>query len=144
MKNTYSIESMIEEIGWGSYHNKLFVNCMGGWLIGAMWFAACTLITPQLEISSFHKTLLWAGVNLGGLLGSFLFSYLSDLYGKVLVFKRIILLTLFGAALLMVSVCYEMTLLAMILIGMGAGGDISIPANVILDFIPRGFKGRIA
>jgi len=141
MKRVSVVERALEDIGWSSYHNKLFFNCCCGWAVSLMWMSTVANMMAEIEdLSPLQHSLLGVAVNTGAFVGCFVFPFLSDQYGRAYIFKKVIILTCFSSLLVVCSLNYEMLLIGVLLIGCGAGGDMSTPSSVMLESTPPSYK----
>jgi len=98
------VERALEDIGWGKYHNKLFFNCSFGWGCALMWLSTVSnILTENKDFDVFDKAILGAAVNFGAFVGCFVFSSLSDHYGRSFIFKKITIVTCVSSIILVVS-----------------------------------------
>ncbi|CAG9331627.1 unnamed protein product [Blepharisma stoltei] len=145
MKRVSVVERALEDIGWGKYHNFLFLNCCCGWLTALMWQSAVANVMAEYpDLSLFEYTMLGISVSAGSAAGAVLFSSLSDRYGRGYIFKKIIILTSISALALILSANYVMVFISVFFVGLGTGGDVVCPPPVMIESTPPSRRGIIA
>lgn len=82
------------------------------------------------------KTLVPMSLNLGTLLGCYLFSYLIGLLGRAPVYRNIIIITALGGVLISFIHYEYVILLGLLIIGFGIGGDMTLSSTVLMESIP--------
>lgn len=84
----------------------------------------------------FAKALLAVSINMGTLIGCYVFSYLIGISGRAPIFRSTVLITTFGGCLVSFFPNYYCLLIGLFIIGLGMGGDMAIASTVFMEAIP--------
>jgi benzoate transport len=80
--------------------------------------------------------------SIGMLVGSYLFGFLADIYGRVRVFSITILLYSVGTALIYFATNYEQLAFLRFVVGVGVGGEFGIGMAVVTETWSREMRAR--
>lgn len=86
--------------------------------------------------SESSKTYLAVSINLGTLIGCYVFSYLIGSLGRAKTFKLTVLISTIGGIFICLLPNYEILLIGLFVIGLGMGGDSAISTTVFMESIP--------
>ncbi|SHK26906.1 MFS transporter [Thermocrinis minervae] len=137
----------LESLGWTPFHTKLVL------VLGITWvFDAFEVVMAGAVAKPMAKTLGFVDVQtsffitsflVGALVGSLLFGYFADRYGR----KKLFLLTLFLYALstFLTGFAWDFysAVLFRILAGAGLGGEFAAIQSVIDEFMPAKHRGKV-
>ena len=146
------VENALEDIGWGKYHTKLFFNCafvifIQGWGIANMWVQTVSLIYKEFdtvfsELDDTTKSYIPTSFNVGCAIGIYIFSMMTDKYGRSFIFKKTIYVTCVSSVLLILSEGFWAIVVSCCILGIGVGGDIALPPSVFIESIPPSLRAR--
>lgn len=136
------------EIGFTSYHWKLFALAGSGWAFDNLFFQMMAIILPQLQkefsLSGFSVGLPSFSMYLGAMLGNLIFGYLSDRFGRKKCFLANLLVSSLATFLIAISLSLEMVLVASFLLGIGVGGGLPVDGNIFIESIPPAKESLLA
>ncbi|MCX8060211.1 MAG: MFS transporter, partial [Aquificaceae bacterium] len=137
----------LDAIKWTPFHTR-FVLALGiTWVLDAFEVVIVSaVLKPMAKSLSFtpqQSSLMVTGFLLGAILGSLLFGYLADKYGR----KRLFLLTLLiysgGTFLTGFAQSFESAFLFRVLAGAGLGGEFAAIQSAIDEFVPSRHRGKV-
>jgi MFS transporter, putative metabolite:H+ symporter len=114
-----------------------------------MWIQSVSLIYKELDevfpdLSEAMLSNITTSFNSGCVIGCYVFSIMTDKYGRSFIFKKTIYVTSISALLLIIATSFWAVLVCCFLIGIGVGGDIALPPAVLIESIPPSLRGRAA
>ncbi|KAF8258166.1 MFS general substrate transporter [Lactarius quietus] len=127
----------LQEIGMGRYQWGLFAVAGFGWFADSAWPLVTGLIlSPTVNEFHFNKPFLSLATNIGLLVGTILWSFGCDIWGRKWSFN----LTLFIGGVFGIAMGGSLSFVALAslaaLSSVGVGGNIPVDSAVFLDFIP--------
>lgn len=137
----HRINVILDKIGWGKYTTFVFFSCSSAWFMVNFVSLSISFIMRAAKkmwnIEDYMVGIIETSYMFGVFLGSFLFGYVSDQYGRILAFRISGLISLTGAFFLCFSINYSMVILFGFIHGFGAGGEITISGPVFLEICPN-------
>ncbi|CAG9317876.1 unnamed protein product [Blepharisma stoltei] len=134
------LNTILDNIGWGRYSTFNFFVCGGAWLtLNYLNISISFLMrTAQNEwnLESYQVGLINATHMLGICIGSILFGFIGDRYGRVFSFKISGLLSIAGSVILAFSPNYETAVPLILIAGMGGGGEITAGGPTYIEACP--------
>mmetsp|Transcript_17380 Transcript_17380/g.17318 ORF Transcript_17380/g.17318 Transcript_17380/m.17318 type:complete len:147 (-) Transcript_17380:61-501(-) len=88
------------------------------------------------DLEGILKTLVPMSLNLGTLLGCYLFSYLIGYLGRAPVYRNTIIVTALGGMIISIFPYEYVILIGLLIIGFGIGGDMTLSSTVLMESIP--------
>lgn len=137
----------LDSLPWCRAHTMFLLALGITWVLDAFEVVIVSAVlrpmSKALSFTPFESSLMVSGFLIGALIGSLLFGYLADRYGR----KRIFLLTLFlyagGTFLTGFAGSFEWAFFFRILAGAGIGGEFSAIQSAIDEFIPARHRGKV-
>lgn len=87
---------------------------------------------------------LATGMQLGYMLGSYTWCYLSDRYGRMYSFKKSPILLALTGFVMVFSYNYEMFIILLVLMGFAIGGELTVGGTVFSELCPPMNINRLA
>ncbi len=142
-----NITRRLDNLPWTSFHTR-FVAALGiTWVLDAFEVvivsAVLKAMAKTLDFSPFESSLMVSGFLLGAILGSLIFGYLADKYGRKKLFLITLLLYAGGTFLTGFANSFEMALFFRILAGAGLGGEFAAIQSAIDEFVPARHRGKV-
>src|SRR5262245_8519079 len=130
-----------------AFHKKLALYSSGGPFLDGYVLSiigvALVQITPQLNLSGTAEGLVGASALIGIFLGAFLGGWLTDRFGRKLLFTiDLIAIIVFSVAQFFVDSA-ALLILMRLLIGMAVGADYPIATSLLAEFSPRRWRGPL-
>ncbi len=141
------ITCRLDSLPWTGFHTR-FVFALGiTWVLDAFEVVIVSAVlkpmAKSLEFTPQQSSMMVSGFLLGAILGSLLFGYLADRYGR----KRLFLLTLLlyagGTFLTGFAQNFEMALFFRVLAGAGLGGEFAAIQSAVDEFVPSRHRGKV-
>ena len=137
----------LDSLPWTSLHTRFLVALGITWVLDAFEVVIVSAVLKpmikQLNMSSSKGSLMVSGFLLGAIIGSLVFGYLADKYGR----KKLFLITLFlysgGTFLTGFANSFEFALFCRILAGAGLGGEFAAIQSAIDEFVPARHRGKV-
>jgi len=141
------IPARLDSIPWTRKHTLFLITLGITWILDAFEVVivgnVLKAMSSSLNLSEIQSSLMVSGFLIGAILGSFLFGYLADRYGR----KRVFILTLMlysgGTFLTGLAVDFYSAFLLRIVAGMGIGGEFAAIHSAIDEFIPARHRGKV-
>lgn len=141
----YTMDEVVEEIGFGAFHWKLTFLCGVGYFAEITELVVVSFVAPsiarQMGLGSFQYGLLGSSSFIGMAAGALFWGFVSDTYGRQLVFNATVWLTFFGGFLSSFSPNYLVLLLLRFTAAFGIGGMMPVDYTVFLEFLPTHDRG---
>lgn len=142
-----NITCRLDNLPWTYFHTR-FVAALGiTWVLDAFEVvivsAVLKAMAKTLDFSPFESSLMVSGFLLGAILGSLIFGYLADKYGRKKLFLITLLLYAGGTFLTGFANSFEMALFFRILAGAGLGGEFAAIQSAIDEFVPARHRGKV-
>jgi MFS family permease len=137
----------LDALPWTGFHTR-FVLALGiTWVLDAFEVVIVSaVLKPMAETLQFttqQASLMVSGFLIGAILGSLIFGYLADRFGR----KKLFILTLFlyagGTFLTGFANSFESALFFRILAGAGLGGEFVAIQSAIDEFVPARHRGKV-
>ncbi|MEZ0361129.1 MAG: MFS transporter [Hydrogenobacter sp.] len=137
----------LDSLPWCKFHT-LFVVALGiTWVLDAFEIVIVSAVlkpmSSSLGFTQFQSSLMVSGFLFGAILGSFLFGYLADRYGRKKLFLLTLLLYSIGTFLTGFVNSFELAFLFRVLAGAGIGGEFAAIHSAIDEFIPSRHRGKV-
>ncbi|EDP75285.1 Major facilitator superfamily (MFS_1) transporter [Hydrogenivirga sp. 128-5-R1-1] len=100
-------------------------------------------MTKSLNLTPLQGSLVISGFLVGAILGSFLFGYLADRYGRKKVFILTLLLYSLGTFLTGFAWDFYSAFLLRVVAGAGIGGEFAAIHSAIDEFVPARHRGKV-
>ncbi len=100
-------------------------------------------MAKSLEFTPQQSSMMVSGFLLGAIIGSLIFGYLADKYGRKKLFLITLLLYAGGTFLTGFANSFETALLFRILAGAGLGGEFAAIQSAIDEFVPSRHRGKV-
>ncbi|KAG8785689.1 hypothetical protein FRB91_000445 [Serendipita sp. 411] len=135
------LDRTIDKIGMGGYQYTLLALCGLGWAADNMWLQAVAIALPRVQVSfsvpSTSIGYLSATTFLGMMVGALLWGTLSDILGRVLVFKFTLSFTAFFGFLAVYVDTFPALCFANFLLGTAVGGSMPTDGTFALETLPK-------
>lgn len=140
-----SSSDYLEEIGWGKYNKKVFIQCgvvrnIQAWTTEMIWEANIAYIMEgskaEFNLGGIEAGALGSFYTLGLTLGTTLWGMVGDRYGRMYAFKTTVCLTALFSLILVFAVNQYMMDVCLFFIGIGAGGELALGGTVFYEFCP--------
>ncbi|MDM7267024.1 MAG: MFS transporter, partial [Aquificaceae bacterium] len=137
----------LDSLPWTSFHTR-FVFALGiTWVLDAFEVVIVSaVLKPLAKILGFlpwQSSMRVSGFLIGAILGSLVFGYLADKYGRKKLFLISLLFYAGGTFLTGFAQSYEMALHFRIIAGAGVGGVFSAIQSAIYEFVPSRQTGKV-
>ncbi|MEZ0336686.1 MAG: MFS transporter [Aquificaceae bacterium] len=137
----------LDSLPWTSFHTR-FVFALGiTWVLDAFEVVIVSAVlkpmAKSLEFLPWQSSMMVSGFLIGAILGSLIFGYLADKYGRKKLFLITLLLYAGGTFLTGFAQSFEMALLFRILAGAGLGGEFAAIQSAIDEFVPSRHRGKV-
>lgn len=125
---------------FGKTQKLLFVLCGGGWAIAMGVVATISILINELhqewDLSYSVLSLLPIFNMIGIFIGSNFWGILSDKYGRMIAFKRGLLICCIATTISIFSVNFYMLAILFLFIGFGLAASLSVDGAVFLEYTP--------
>ena len=137
----------LDDAALSHFHKKLAILSSGGPFLDGYILSiigvAMIQLTPELGLTANEQGLAGAAALVGIFLGAFLGGWLTDKFGRHLLFTiDLIALVACSVAQAFVSDVYWLIVLRL-LIGIAVGADYPIATSLLAEFIPRRWRGKL-
>jgi MFS family permease len=141
------LTTRLDSLPWSGFHTRFLVALGVTWVLDAFEVVivgnVLAIMKEHLKLSPVQGSLLVSGFLIGAIIGSFLFGYLADLYGR----KRIFLITLvtysLGTFLTGFAWDFYSAFVLRIVAGAGIGGEFAAIHSAIDEFVPSRHRGKV-
>ncbi len=141
------ITCRLDSLPWSRFHTTFSIALGITWVLDAFEIVIVSAILRPMSISlSFtpeQGSLMVSGFLFGALLGSFLFGYLADKYGRKRLFILTLLLYSLGTFFTGFSNSFELAFFLRVVAGAGIGGEFAAIHSAIDEFIPSRHRGKV-
>lgn len=90
----------------------------------------------DFDISELARSNISTVFMVGLTISAYVWGALGDLKGRIWVFRRCVMVTLLGTILISVAWNFYVLIIAIFIVGIGLGGEITITGTVFMEFIP--------
>ncbi|SNZ14311.1 MFS transporter [Hydrogenobacter hydrogenophilus] len=137
----------LDSLPWCRFHT-VFVLALGiTWVLDAFEIVIVSAVLKPMSLSlgfaPWQSSLMVSGFLLGAILGSLLFGYLADRYGRKKIFLITLLLYSLGTFLTGFANSFETAFFFRVLAGAGIGGEFSAIHSAVDEFIPSRHRGKV-
>jgi len=137
----------LDALPWTGFHTRFVVALGITWVLDAFEVVIVSAVlkpmAKQLELSTQQASLLVSGFLIGAIIGSLLFGYLADKFGRKSLFIITLLLYSGGTFLTGFADSFEFAMLCRILAGAGLGGEFAAIQSAIDEFVPARHRGKV-
>jgi MFS family permease len=135
----------LEEIGWGSYNLKVFLQCgvvsfKQAWTTDMLWSANVAYILvgakDEFNLTGVQTGILGAGFPLGLMIGAFYWGLTGDKYGRMYAFKNTVSVASMFSLVLTFACTPWIVVASLFFLGFGMAGELSLGGTVFLEFCP--------
>ncbi|CAI0409966.1 unnamed protein product [Linum tenue] len=141
----YSVDGAIISMGFGLFQTLMCVYAGMGWVSEAMEMMILSFIGPAVKskwnLSADQETVLTVVVFAGMLVGSYLWGFLSDRYGRRNGFLFTAIVTSIAGLFSAFAWNYYVLMIARCVVGVGLGG-VPVVFTWFLEFIPAPNRGQ--
>lgn len=142
-----SLGEHLDELKLNRRHLLVFAVCAIGFMFDALEFQTLALTAPSLvkewHLRSGATGVLFTSLMLGMLVGTCIFGTVSDWIGRRTTFQlTVVLFAVFNALSALAQSPAQLRVLCL-LSGIGIGGFIPVDTAVIIEYMPRRYRGRI-
>jgi len=141
----YTLDDIVERIGFGRFHWKLLVLCGVGYFAEITELVVVSFVAPsiqkQMGLNNVQYGMLGSSSFVGMAVGAFFWGYVSDHCGRQLSFALTVWLTFFGGFLSAFAPSYWLLLLLRFTAAFGIGGMLPVDYTVFLEFLPSHQRG---
>ncbi|CAG9325168.1 naiP_8 [Blepharisma stoltei] len=134
------VEDFLNQIGWGKYQNIMALQCGLAWTTTQMWEVLIGLllglVADDWNLSIQMEGYLATSMQLGIMMGSYIWCYLSDRFGRMFSFKKSAVLLTLTSFLLIFSPEYYSFLVFLFFMGFSIGGELTVGGAVFSEFCP--------
>lgn len=145
LQSFYTLDDIVERIGFGRFHWKLVVLCGVGYFAEITELVVVSFIAPsiqkQMGLNNVQYGMLGSSSFVGMAVGAFFWGYVSDHCGRQLSFALTVWLTFFGGFLSAFAPSYWLLLLLRFTAAFGIGGMLPVDYTVFLEFLPSHQRG---
>jgi len=137
----------LDALPWTGFHTR-FVLALGiTWVLDAFEVVIVSAVlkpmAKALQFTTQQASLMVSGFLIGAILGSLIFGYLADRFGRKKLFILTLLLYAGGTFLTGFANSFESALLFRILAGAGLGGEFAAIQSAIDEFVPARHRGKV-
>lgn len=137
----------LDSLPWCRFHT-VFVLALGiTWILDAFEVVIVSAVLRPMSLflsfAPWQSSLMVSGFLLGAILGSLLFGYLADRYGRKKIFLITLLLYSLGTFLTGFANSFETAFFFRVLAGAGIGGEFSAIHSAVDEFIPSRHRGKV-
>ncbi|MEJ5339455.1 MAG: MFS transporter [Aquificaceae bacterium] len=141
------ITCRLDSMPWTGFHTR-FVFALGiTWVLDAFEVVIVSAVlkpmAKSLQFTPQQSSMMVSGFLLGAILGSLIFGYLADRYGRKKLFLITLLLYAGGTFLTGFASSFEAALLFRITAGAGLGGEFAAIQSAIDEFVPSRHRGKV-
>ena len=141
------ITCRLDSLPWCRFHT-MFVLALGiTWVLDAFEVVIVSAVlkpmSKSLNFTPTQSSLMVSGFLLGAIIGSFLFGYLADKYGRKKLFLLTLLLYAGGTFLTGFANSFKSALFFRIIAGAGIGGEFAAIHSAIDEFVPSRHRGKV-
>ncbi len=141
------ITCRLDALPWTSFHTR-FVLALGiTWVLDAFEVVIVSAVLKPmantLGFSPWQASMMVSGFLLGAIVGSLVFGYLADKYGRKKLFLLTLLLYSGGTFLTGFAQNFETALLFRVLAGAGLGGEFAAIQSAVDEFVPARHRGKV-
>ncbi|XP_067106582.1 synaptic vesicle 2-related protein-like [Osmerus mordax] len=139
-EDTFTVEDVVESIGFGWFQWKLSMLTGLSWMADAMEMMVLSILAPQLHcewrLPSYQVAFITSAVFIGMMVSSSLWGNVADKYGRKVALTMCMLWSLYYGLLSVFAPFYGWILVLRGLVGFGIGG---VPQSVTLytEFLPK-------
>lgn len=141
------ITCRLDNLPWSPFHTRFLLALGVTWILDAFEVVivgnVLKSMTNSLKLSPFEGSLVISGFLIGAIVGSFLFGYLADRYGRKRIFLLTLLLYSLGTFLTGFAWDFYSAFLLRIIAGAGIGGEFAAIHSAIDEFIPARHRGKV-
>ncbi len=141
-----SLDSLVEQAGYGRFQRRLLWVCGLGWAADAMEVMlvsfALPAMTAEWALSAAQKGLLATALFVGMFAGAIVWGRLSDIAGRKLGFIATIGIDSIFGLLSAFSPNFGVFLVLRMLTGFGVGGTLPVDYAVFAEFLPAKDRGK--
>uniref|UniRef100_A0A7C5X480 MFS transporter n=1 Tax=Thermocrinis ruber TaxID=75906 RepID=A0A7C5X480_9AQUI len=137
----------LDTLPWTGFHTR-FVLALGiTWVLDAFEVVIVSAVlkpmAKALQFTSQQASLMVSGFLIGAILGSLIFGYLADRFGRKKLFILTLLLYAGGTFLTGFANSFESAFFFRILAGAGLGGEFAAIHSAIDEFVPARHRGKV-
>ncbi len=141
------IPHRLDSLPWSRFHTRFLVALGVTWVLDAFEVVIVGNVlgsmTKSLNLTPLQGSLVISGFLVGAVLGSFLFGYLADRYGRKKVFLVTLLLYSLGTFLTGFAWDFYSAFLLRVVAGAGIGGEFAAIHSAIDEFVPARHRGKV-
>eukprot|EP00164_Ancoracysta_twista_P004372 GFYU01005894.1.p1 GENE.GFYU01005894.1~~GFYU01005894.1.p1 ORF type:complete len:517 (+),score=126.48 GFYU01005894.1:199-1749(+) len=140
-------DGSLEKVGFGAFQYFLLAICGFGWMTDNLVIGTIPLVIPQLhslwDLSKATQGLMATCSFTGMALGSLVWGWIGDRYGRKPAFFGTVLCTSTAAVVTALSVNVYMFAVMVFLTGFGVGGNLPLDGIMISEFVHKDKRGEI-
>ncbi len=141
------IPARLDSLPWSRFHTRFLIALGVTWILDAFEVVIVGNVlgsmTKSLNLSPLQGSLVISGFLVGAIIGSFLFGYLADRYGRKKVFLLTLLLYSLGTFLTGFAWDFYSAFLLRVIAGAGIGGEFAAIHSAIDEFVPARHRGKV-
>ena len=141
------ITCRLDALPWSSFHTRFLLALGITWVLDAFEVVivgnVLKSMSDSLNLSKLESSLMVSGFLIGALIGSFLFGYLADRYGRKKVFIVTLLLYSLGTFLTGFAWDFYSAFILRVVAGAGIGGEFAAIHSAIDEFVPARHRGKV-
>ncbi|CAG9324403.1 unnamed protein product [Blepharisma stoltei] len=135
------LEEKIENVKFGKLQWKLFFLCGMGWAADMMWITGNAIFMNEIGeewgVPVYQRSALPFGLMLGVFVGSYAWGTISDRRGRMLPFKRTLIISVISGAIGCASMNVWMMAVCFFGAGLGLGGNLAVDGAVFIEYCPN-------
>lgn len=141
------ITCRLDALPWTPFHTR-FVLALGiTWVLDAFEVVIVSAVlkpmAKSLGFSPWQASMMVSGFLVGAIIGSLVFGYLADKYGRKKLFLLTLLLYSGGTFLTGFAQNFETALLFRVIAGAGLGGEFAAIQSAVDEFVPARHRGKV-
>ncbi len=137
----------LDSLPWTSFHTRFLIALGVTWVLDAFEVVIVGNVLGSMKeslgLTPVQGSLLVSGFLIGAILGSFLFGYLADRYGRKKVFIITLLTYSLGTFLTGFAWDFWSAFILRVIAGAGIGGEFAAIHSAIDEFVPSRHRGKV-
>jgi MFS family permease len=141
------IPKRLDELPWSRFHTTFLLALGITWVLDAFEIVivgnVLSLMSESLGLSELQSSLMVSGFLIGAIIGSLIFGYLSDRFGRKKIFIVTLLLYSLGTFMTGFAWDFYSAFVLRLIAGAGIGGEFAAIHSAIDEFVPARHRGKV-